>query len=522
MTGSVPRLPGDGEPRLRVEAVSKTFGSNRALREVELDVVPGEIHGLVGQNGSGKSTLAKVLTGYHGPDPGGRVFVDGAPLRLPVRPLEARARGLTVVHQSLGLVNDRTVVENLRLGRFRARRMSRRIHWREERDAARAALERLGLDVPLEVKVGALNEEDRATVAIARALQDAQDGTGVIIFDESTRSLTRESLEHFYKLLDSVVATGTSVLLITHRLEEVLDATDRVTVLRDGVSVECGLPTKGLSEADLVRTLLGRELLGLAREKHTAPAETGQPVRIEGLSGQVARDVDVSVAPGEIVGVTGIAGSGHDEVPYLVSGVRKATAGRMWLGGKELALSKMDAAAAIAAGVALVPEGREREGLALEMTVAENVLLADRSCRRGAMAPRRRRAERALVGQWIERLDVRPPAGDLPAGKLSGGNQQKVLLAKWLATNPDLLVLHEPTQAVDVGARHAIVAAVRAAADAGCAVLVSSSDENELSLLCDRVVIFRDGAAQPDPLDHPSADDIVQAIYSGGKRRLRA
>lgn len=507
--------------RLRVEAVSKTFGRHRALRDVALEVAPGEIHGLVGQNGSGKSTLAKVLTGYHGPDPGGRVFVDGTPLRLPVRPPEARARGLTVVHQSLGLVDDRTVVENLRLGRYAAGRFSRRIGWRQEKEAARAALARLGRDLPMDAPAGTLNEEDRAAVAIARALQDTQDGRGVIIFDESTRSLTRETLEHFYELLDGVVATGTSVLLITHSLEEVLDATDRVTVLRDGMTVESGVTTKGLSEGDLARALLGRELLGVTRDAAAPSSPVPDTVEITSLCGEVVTDVYLSVAPGQVLGITGITGSGYDEVPYLVGGVRRARSGRVRLGVTDLDLTAANCAGAIVAGVALVPASRERDGLALALGIADNVLLVDRDCRSRAVLPRHRRAERELVARWVERLLIRPADPDLPVGKLSGGNQQKVLLAKWLATRPALLVLHEPTQAVDVGARHAIVTAVHEAAAEGCAVLVASSDENELALLCDRILVFQNGSVHTELAGNPSADDIVAAIYTGGRRRLR-
>ncbi|MFJ7213045.1 ATP-binding cassette domain-containing protein [Amycolatopsis sp. NPDC098790] len=506
--------------RLRVDAVSKTFGRHRALRDVRLEVAAGEIHGLVGQNGSGKSTLAKILTGYHRPDPGGTVAVDGAALRLPVRPARARDAGLTVVHQSLGLVDDRTVVENLRLGRYRAGRVSRRIAWRAEEEAAAAALARLGRHVPLRARAGELNEEDRATVAIARALDDARDGRGVIVFDESTRSLTRETLEHFYALLDEVVATGTSVLLITHRLEEVLDATDRVTVLRDGESVETGLRTRDLTEADLVRTVLGRELTGPGGGRPPVSA-AGPVAEVDGLCGAVADEVKLAVAPGEVVGLTGLPGSGHDEVPYLLAGARRASAGRLRLGGRVLSLAGLDCSTAIDAGVALVPESRDRDGLAGELTVAENLLLTDRGCRTRDVLPRHRAAERTQVRRWLEALDVRPPRPDLPVAKLSGGNQQKVLLAKWLATGPRLLVLHEPTQAVDVGARHAIAAAIRDAAASGCAVLVSGTDENELALLCDRVLVFDGGAVHAELTGRPGPEDIVAALRAGGRRRLR-
>lgn len=510
--------------RLSVDDVSKTFGRYRALRDVHLDVLPGEVHGLIGQNGSGKSTLAKILTGYHPADPGGRVLVDGEPLRLPVRPLEARRRGLAVVHQSLGLVADLTVVENLRVGRFRANRVSRAIRWREEREDAAAVLERLGRPVPLDVPVGALTEEERATVAIARALQDADAGRGIIIFDESTRSLTRKSLEHFYELVDGVVATGTSVLLITHHLEEVLQATDRVTVLRDGVVVERGVPTAELTERDLVRAVMGRPVEALtARGTTGTPGRGAGTVVVRGVTGAVATGVDLDVAPGEIVGVTGLAASGHDELPYLLTGARRARAGTLRVGSTTLDLTRTDSAGAMAAGVALVPERRTDEGLALDLTVADNISLARRRSR-PAVLPLERGAEAAVVTEWVHALDVRPPDPSRTVGQLSGGNQQKVLLAKWLATRPTLLVLHEPTQAVDVGARRVITSAIRRAAEDGCAVLVSGTDETELALLCDRVVVFREGGAAEELCGDVTPDDIVHAVFagSGPRRTLRA
>jgi ribose transport system ATP-binding protein len=508
--------------RLGVEGVSKTFGRYRALRDVHLDVAPGEIHGLIGQNGSGKSTLAKILTGYHPPDPGARVLVDGSPLRLPVRPREAQAQGLAVVHQSLGLVDAHTVVENLRVGRFRANRLTRAIRWREERDGAAAVLQRLGHPVPLDARVGDLSEEDRATVAIARALQDAEPGRGIIIFDESTRSLSRASLEHFYALLDDIVATGTSVLLISHHMEEVLEATDRVTVLRDGVAVETGLRTAELTEHDLVRAVMGRTLESMPPKRHAAHDgrndSPDEAIAVRGVSGSVATDVDLDIRPGEVVGVTGLAGSGHDELPYLLTGARAARTGALRLSSVTLDLARCDSAAAIAAGVVLVPESRENDGLASALSVAENVVLPRRR-RRAAVLPVDRGAENRMVREWVQALDVRPADPTMTVGQLSGGNQQKVLLAKWLAGGPTLLVLHEPTQAVDVGARQVITTAVRRAAEHGCAVLVAGTDETELSLLCDRVVVFREGRQVAELSGDFTPDDIVGSIFSGHVRK---
>jgi len=494
-----------------------TFVNNRVLRDVSIEVRPGEIHALIGQNGSGKSTLAKVLSGLYVPDDGTRIAVDGAELRLPVRPTEARERGVAVVHQSLGLLEGETVLENMRMGRVRGSRFLRRIDWRRERAEAAQVFERLGRSVPLDAPVSTLREEERATVAIARALQDATAGSGLIIFDESTRALGRRSLEHFFEILDEIVATGTAVLLITHRLEEVVDAADRVTVLRDGRVVESGREVAGMNEADLTALMLGRTLVDLDREP--ARIEEGAaPVRVEGLTGLGALDVSFEVAPGEVLGLTGLAGSGYDDVPYLLSGVSPAVAGAVQLPAGPLPLPGLSPAGAIGAGMALVPEGREHAGLAMTMSVAENATFPETSRSRHPLLPLSRKGEQENVRSWMDKLDVRPRQPRALVKTLSGGNQQKVLLAKWLATSPALFLLHEPTQAVDVGARHTIVGAIRAAAAEGRAVVVAGSDENELALLCDRVLVFHEGRVQQELRGGLTPDGIVEAIYSTGSR----
>lgn len=509
--------------RLEVRDCSITFGSNRVLRDIEIDVRPGEVHGLIGQNGSGKSTLAKILTGLYTPDAGTRVAVDGEALRLPVRPRESRGAGVAVVHQSLGLLAHRSVLENMRLGRLAGRGPGRRIDWDAERAAAAEVFERMGRGVPFEALVGDLREEDRATVAIARALQDATPGRGLIIFDESTRALGRRSLEHFFGIVDDIVRTGTAVLLITHRLEEIVDAADRVTVLRDGRAVERGRDVAGLTEADLTALMLGRGLVDLGSKIHHTEAGTAaRRVGVRGLTGLAVHDIDLDVAAGEVVGLTGLAGSGYDDVPYLIGGVTPAEKGSVELPSGAVPIPGLTPAAAVAAGIALVPEGRDHAGLAAGMSVTENLVFPRTARRRSALAPFSRSAEAALVTGWIDRLDIRPPDPKALVKNLSGGNAQKVLLAKWLSMSPELFLLHEPTQAVDVGARHTIVAAVRAEAARGRAVLVAGSDENELALLCDRVLVFADGRIRAELSGDFTPDDIVAALYATGSRaRLR-
>jgi ribose transport system ATP-binding protein len=509
--------PAAPAPRLSVESLNQTFGATRVLHDVELVVRPGEIHGLVGQNGSGKSTFAKVLTGLNRPDAGTVVAVDGTPLPLPIRPHQARDYGMSVVHQNLGLIPEMTVLENMRMGRLTASGPMRRIDWRRERAEAAAAFERTGRLVPLDSRVASISEEDRTAVAIARVLQDATPGTGLIIFDESTRALGRRALERFYQDLDAIVATGTSVLLITHRLEEIVDGADSVTVLRDGRVVESGRPVEGLTEQELTSLILGRTIIDLG-ERIEHERHDGAPVmRIEGVSGLRLQDLTLELHQGEVVGITGLGGSAYDDLPYLLSGVAPASEGTIELPDETIELPGLDPATAIERGIAMVPQGREHAGLAMTETVTENAAFPQTARRRDALTPIARSVERAFAGEWIERLDVRPPRADAVVGTFSGGNAQKVFIAKWLATDPRILLLHEPTQAVDVGARQTIVEAVRETAKDRF-VLVAGADENELSLLCDRVLVFVDGRVDQELAGDLSPDRIVEAIYSGSSR----
>ena len=520
-------------PRLELEGVSKTYGRFRALQDVRLTIMPGELHGLVGQNGSGKSTLAGILTGYRAPDPGSVIRIDGQELRLPIRLRRAQELGLAVVHQTLGLIDEATVLENIRVGRFGASRWTRRISWDAERESARQVLAQLGRTVALDEPVGQLSAEDRATVAIARAVQQAQDGQGIIIFDESTRALSRDSLHHFYELVQQVLATGTAVLLISHRLDEVLNVTDTVTILRDGQVVESGSRTADLDHGQLVTKMLGRQLQadvagGPAGDVDESPAE-GAPgeagrgkvaARISGLTGDVLCDFDLEIGRGEVVGVTGLVGSGHEELPYLLADDRHAHAGTLEVGRTRLDLTASGCADALAARVALVPENRDIDGLAAQMSIAENITLPHLRTH-GVRMRLDRKWENREVSSLLDELGVRPPVPALPVGSLSGGNRQKVLLAKWLAMQPDLLVLHEPTQAVDVGARHDLITAIRAAAAQGCGVLVASGDEEELAALCDRVLIVKNGTVGTELIAPLKAGAIGEAVYSRAIRPLR-
>jgi ribose transport system ATP-binding protein len=317
------------------------------------------------------------------------------------------------------------------------------------------------------------------------------------------------------------------VLLISHRLDEVLTVTDTVTVLRDGQVVESGSRTADLDHSTLVAKMLGRQLqadvaagpAGAGEADGTSGAPGGA-ARVTGLTGGVLRDFSLEIGRGEVVGITGLVGSGWEELPYLLADDRRAAAGTLQVGGIRLNLATSGCADALAAGVALVPENRDTDGLAATMTVAENITLPHLRSH-GTRMRLDRRWEQREVQTLLERLDVRPPAPAMPVGALSGGNRQKVLLAKWLASQPALLVLHEPTQAVDVGARHDLITAIRRAAGRGCGVLVASGDEEELAALCDRVLIMKDGVLGTELAAPVSAGAIAESVYTRATRPLR-
>jgi ribose transport system ATP-binding protein len=515
--------PAKTPARLEIRGLTKSFGRTRALSDACMDVCPGEIHGLVGQNGSGKSTLVKLLSGYHSPDSGGEVHVDGERVGLPIRPAELRRRGMSVVHQDLGLLDEFSVVENVRIGAFGRRRFTRSIPWAGERKLARDALDLLGHEIDPDARVGDLLPADRATVAIARALQHHEPGRGLIMFDESSRALPRDSLDHFHGLIREVAGRGGSVLLVSHQLEEVLAYTNRVTVLRDGVVVGDGLTTDELDEHELIALMLGHELESQPLEREPFAMNGHAPAaRATRVSGRLVDDVSLEIGAGEIVGVTGLLGSGFEELPYLVGGARCAQRGELTLGDRRVDLATSCPRDLVDAGVALVPERRDADGLSLSMSLLENVTLP--RVRARASAGRMGSGWQRDEADWVIReLGVRPPAPSAPVGRLSGGNQQKVMLGKWLRGNPRLLVLHEPTRAVDVVARRDLLEVLFRAARSGSGVLVAGMDAGELQSMCDRVLIMRDGRIGEELRGaEVTVERVVGAVYrnGGNGRRL--
>ena len=502
----------DNDARLAVRHLSKTFGPVKVLRDVSFTVQPGEIHGLLGQNGSGKSTVIKILSGLYRPDPGAEIAIDGDDVPQPITPSAISKRGLTIVHQSLGLLPGHTVTENIRMGQLRRHGWTRLISWSYERTQAVATLQSLHAKIDPDRLIDQLHMGQRATVAIARALQGIVPGQGCVILDESTQSLPREVLPDFYATVRRLAQAGTSILIVSHRLDEVLALADRVTVLRDGEVAAEGLSTAELTEARLAKVILGRKLVGFTPHgRSSAQPMHEDAVRIRGLTGELVTGVDIDLAPGEVVGLTGSTECGSDEVPYLLAGaLQREAAGTVEIDGERLNLTRTNVESAQRAGIALVPADRANEGLAMTLTAMENVTVPRVKLRSG---------RGFLKGAWQRSefqdacalLAVTPNDPDLVASSFSGGNQQKILLAKWLLGRPRVLLLHEPTQAVDVGARADILRAVGRAADAGTAVLLSSIEAQDLALVCDRVLVMRGGRVVRELHAPMSAEEILQA-----------
>ncbi len=503
--------------RLEVHALNKTFGPVRVLTDVELTVLAGEVHGLAGQNGSGKSTLIKILTGIYTPDPGARYHVDGQAMHLPVRWPEVHAAGVSVVHQDLGLLDQLTVAENVCVGGFPTARLLGRIDRAKRDRLTERTLARLGVELEPSALVGTLTAAERAEVAIARALRDHAAGSGLIILDESTRALAGADLQRIHDLLRRVTADGSAAVMISHNLIELMGITDRVTILRDGRLAGAGLPTSELSEEEIARRMLGGTLE--ATNARSAYRATPEPtVTVTGLAGKQTADVSFSLAAGEVLGITGLPGNGYEHIPYLLTGAEPATGGQVRTRGTgntpstTVELARAGVRGCLRAGMVLVPERRDRDGLAFEINVRDNISLPQLR-RRGRPWFVARGWQREGAESAVDQLDIKPPTPSMVVKQLSGGNQQKVLLAKWLTTGPTLLVLHEPTQAVDIGARADILHALRRAATGGMAVILVSSEPEDLAATCDRVLIYRAGSGLHE-VESNTPDDLIEQIYA--------
>ena len=468
---------------LELTGISKAFAGVQALKEVSFDLRAGEVHALVGENGAGKTTLIKVITGAHAPDEG-TIEVQGRPV-ADIDPVEARRLGIAAIYQQPALFPELSVAENIAIG-LEPRGGWRRVRWGQRRARARALLEQIGAAIDPETEVRRLSMPEQQLVEIARALGAS---ACILIMDEPTASLSDKEVDQLFRLIGDLKAQGAGIIYISHRLDELSRVADRVTALRDGVLVGTR-PMAEVSRAELIRMMVGRELSAVFPKSSVEPGELVLEVRGLGCRTTGVRDVAFSIRAGEILGLAGLVGAGRTELARILFGLTPADAGQVRIRGRTVTIASP--AQAVALGIAYVPEDRRRHGVILEMATGANVTLATlRAVSHMGLLDFRQ--ERETASRFIDQLGIKTTSLETPVANLSGGNQQKVALARWLAAKPVLLILDEPTQGVDVGAKAEIHRLMSELARAGLAILMISSELPEILGMSDRIAVMHGG-----------------------------
>ena len=507
-----------------MEGIEKTFPGVHALSQCRFELRSGEVHALVGENGAGKSTLIKIITGAHWPDDG-TIEIAGQPVRH-FTPAAAHKLGIACIYQQPALFPDLTVAENIAL-RLEPATAVRRVQWSHRRTRATEFLRRIGAEIAPETEARRLSMPEQQLVEIACALGA---GARILVMDEPTSSLTDQEQHRLFAVVHDLRNSGVGVIYISHRLEEIFALADRVTVLRDGESVGTRLvrinpgngPQTGqseierspltsaatISETELIRMMVGREVSLLYPPTESAPGDLVLSLRNVGCSAGGVRNVTLDVRAGEIVGLAGLVGAGRTELARVLFGVTASDSGEILLNGCPVAVRSPEEAVAL--GMAYVPEDRRRHGVILDMTVAANMTMAILR-RLFPLTWLRFGAERQLALDFLRALDVEASGPNAPVVQLSGGNQQKVALARWLATKPKLLILDEPTQGVDIGAKSEIHKIIRRLAKEGLAVLMISSDLPEVLGMSDRIVVMRRGTVTAVLPGKSDAHDVMAA-----------
>lgn len=496
-------------PLLAMSDIAKHFAGIPALRGASLEIAPGEVHALIGQNGAGKSTLIKILTGLYRRD-GGEISFAGNPSHL-TSPREAQMAGIATIYQELNLVPLRSVSENVVMGQ-EPRSFGFMFDWPEAHRRTREILARFGIDIDVTAPLGSYSTAIQQLVAIARAVSmDAK----LVIMDEPTSSLDSSEVEILFGVVRELKSSGVSVLYVSHFLDELFQICDRVTVMRDGQTVGCR-DISGTTKLDLIASMLGRDADEIASEGLTELS--GGTTRFDEVvleventaTGPRLTDFSMTLHKGEIVGLGGLLGSGRTEAARSLFGVDQVSRGQMSLKGD--VFQPKDPSAAIRAGIGFLTEDRKEEGIVPHMSVRENLTLALLpALRKNGQVDRE--AEQKLVADFIRKLGIKTAHMDQPIRELSGGNQQKVLLARWLATRPDILILDEPTRGVDVGAKREIQAIIRSFVDDGHAVILISSEFEELVEGANRIVVMHEGRAVSE-LTNPGITEnaLVKAL----------
>jgi ribose transport system ATP-binding protein len=478
-------------PVLNMEGISKTFSGVKVLNNVRIELYPGEVHALMGENGAGKSTFMKILAGIHTPDhDGGTIYFKGQPISWK-DPVDARNRGISVIHQELNLSPNLTISENILMGSIFPKNRLGMVKWDEVHERAQKVLDSMGSNLNPRQLVSTLSVAQQQMVEIARALSFKAE---VLIMDEPTASLTDKEITKLFQIIDDLKKQGVAIVYISHRMDEIFKISNRFTVLRDGKWITSG-PIKETNPDHLVKLMVGRDLKDLfnrTKASETTLSYGAVPVlELKNVSDHtLVKDVSLKIYPGEIVGLAGLVGAGRTELVRALFGVSELKSGEIYVDGKSVNIkSPIDA---IANGIAHVPESRKEQGLFLSMSVKENILMAElkKHSKSGIVSWKQ---VNASADQFIKELNIKIASPEQQVSNLSGGNQQKVVIAKWLSILPKVLLLDEPTRGVDIGAKTEIHKIVSKLADEGLAVLMISSELPEVLGVSDRILVMSEG-----------------------------
>ena len=490
---------------VEMRGINKSFGTNQVLKDAGFYLADGEIHALMGENGAGKSTLMKILTGVYTKD-AGTVLVDGQEVNYK-NPQEAEKAGIVFIYQEINSLFDLTVEENLFMGKEITKKFGI-CDKKAMRAQAQEIMDRMGVNIPVDAVMGDLSVGQQQMVEICKALMvDAK----VLIMDEPTAALTQSETENLFKVVNSLREKGVSIVYISHRMEEIFELCDRITILRDGTYIDTRY-IKDITMDDIVQMMIGREIGERYPARHVQIG--GEVIRVEGLTHQkLFRDVSFSVRAGEVLGVSGLMGAGRTEIMQAIFGNLPIVSGKIFIEGKEVSIH--NPRQAIAAGIGFITEDRKTEGLLLEKSIAENIELANLGkVSKKSVLSKSKGAE--LVKRGIEEFRIRCFGPEHECGNLSGGNQQKVVLAKWIYTDPKILILDEPTRGVDIGAKKEIYNVINDLAAQGVAVIMVSSELPEVLGMSDRVMVVHEGHVT-GIIDGAAADQAkVMTLATGG------
>lgn len=489
-----------------MQGIHKAFGTNQVLRGVDFELREGEVHALMGENGAGKSTLMNILVGLHALDEG-TITVDGKETVF-ANPGEAEKQGITFIHQELNIWPEMTVLENLFIGRelnlpyglLDTRKMKR---------LAREQLQRLSVDLPLSREAGACSVGQQQMIEIAKALMTQ---AKVIIMDEPTAALTEREIVKLFEVIRALKAEGVSIVYISHRMEEIFAICDRITVMRDGITVDTkNIPATNFDE--VVRKMVGRELTERYPKRNPKPGEVVLEVKNATRRG-LFENVSFNVRAGEVVGFSGLMGAGRTEIMRSIFGLDKLDSGEIVLKGKKINIRRPEDA--VRHGIGFITEDRKDEGLVLDFSIRENMALPNlfSFTSKGFISSRK---EKEFVDTLVKRLQVKTQSAETPAGSLSGGNQQKVVIAKWIGIGPSLLILDEPTRGVDVGAKREIYQLINELTDRGVAIIMVSSELPEVLGMSDRIIVVHEGHIGGELTGSEATQENIMTLATGGQ-----